>query len=121
MGGLGIEVEELHHWPGKQNIADIATKGEAMFKDIAFSSIWQNGPEVLQRDRKFWPASREFKRSIPEEEKKPVFRAHVTEGGSPVDPKSGEADVTRIMQFSDNLDKVVSIVARIMAAQSRKE
>ena len=46
---LGIEVEELHHWPGKQNIADIATKGEATFKDIAFGSILQNGPEVLQR------------------------------------------------------------------------
>ena len=32
-----------------------------------------------------------------------------------------EAEITRIMQYSDSLNKVVSIVARIMAAQSRDE
>ena len=30
----GITVEELHHWPGTDNIADLATKGKATVRDI---------------------------------------------------------------------------------------
>ena len=34
----GIRVEPLHHWPGNDNIADIATKAEATVKDVVFGS-----------------------------------------------------------------------------------
>ena len=41
---MGIKVEDLYHWPGRENIVDLATKGEATWKDIDFGSTWQNGP-----------------------------------------------------------------------------
>ena len=30
----GIKVDQLHHWSGKLNIADLATKGKATLKDV---------------------------------------------------------------------------------------
>ena len=107
----GIKVEKLHHWPGKENIADIATKGEATVKDIAFGSVWQNGPEVLRLAREHWPASREFTRAIPDEEKLSEFTSHVTGVAPSINPDFMVSDVAKVMDYSDDLDKVVSIFA----------
>ena len=43
----GITMEPLHYWPGTDNIADLATKGEATMKDIEAGSAWQQGPAAL--------------------------------------------------------------------------
>ena len=36
----GIHVNPLHHWPGLQNIADLATKGKAALHDVTELSDW---------------------------------------------------------------------------------
>ena len=59
----GILVDNLHHWPGADNIADIATKGKAALSEVMPGSRWQVGPKELSMSRDCWPASREFKRS----------------------------------------------------------
>ena len=56
----GITVEELHHWPGTDNIADLATKGKATMRDIEAGSDWQQGPAALRLKQDQWPASRDF-------------------------------------------------------------
>ena len=56
----GIEVNPLHHWPGTDNIADLATKGKAVLKDVLEDSSWQRGPAKARLPREAWPASREF-------------------------------------------------------------
>ena len=63
----GIKVEPLHHWLGRDNIADIATKGEATINDVVFGSAWQLGPDALHLGWECWPASRDFTTVIPEE------------------------------------------------------
>ena len=68
-GKLGIEVDPLMHWPGLRNVADIGTKGKAVLADIDEESEWQNGPREASFPRNEWPASREFRREVPEEEK----------------------------------------------------
>ena len=54
----GIKVDQLHHWPGPRNIADIATKGKANLEDMMPGSGWQEGPKELRQPRSVWPASR---------------------------------------------------------------
>ena len=66
---MGIEVDELHHWPGLRNVADIATKGRAVLADVGPDSEWQNGPWEARYPRSEWPATRNFKREVPQEEK----------------------------------------------------
>ena len=68
-GKLGTEVDPLMHWPGLRNVADIGTKGKAVLADIDEESEWQNGPREASFPRSDWPASREFRREVPEEEK----------------------------------------------------
>ena len=117
----GIKVEPLYHWPGTDNIADIATKGEATVKDIVSGSAWQRGPDALRLGREHWPASREFTRTIPEEERSPNYASHVT-GGIPLTSLSNlVTTVSELMTYSNNLRKVVAILARVMAAQTEGE
>ena len=40
----GIKVNDLYHWPGVTNVADLATKGRAKNLDVAEGSVWQDGP-----------------------------------------------------------------------------
>ena len=61
----GINVFPVHHWPGEDNIADLATKGQAKLDDIARGTEWQNGPRSLSYPIESWPASQDFKRDLP--------------------------------------------------------
>ena len=61
-----VEVEKIHHWPGLSNVADLATKGKASLDDIGPGSSWQRGPTEASFPRGSWPASREFRRSLPD-------------------------------------------------------
>ena len=112
----GIVVEPLHHWPGTDNIADIATKGEATVRDIESGSAWQHGPDALRLGREQWPASRDFIWTFPEEERSPIYASHVT-GVIPL-PSISElvTTVSKLLSYSDELRKVVSILACVMAA-----
>ena len=65
---LGIDVDQLHHWPGEGNVADIATKGKATLEDISEVSEWQLGPVEARFPRESWPAPRKFCRTLPEKE-----------------------------------------------------
>ena len=65
---MNIVVDELHHWPGKSNIADLPTRGKANYTNIGPDSEWQLGPEVTREPRSQWPASRQFVRGVPQEE-----------------------------------------------------
>ena len=47
----GILVDKLQHWLRVENIADLATKGRATFKDIKAVSKWQQGPRQLTQHR----------------------------------------------------------------------
>ena len=58
----------LQHTPGPDNIADLATRGEAHWSEIAEGSTWQTGPTYLTGPRDHWPISRDFVQSIPKEE-----------------------------------------------------
>ena len=37
----GIQVDQLHHWPGPQNIADLATNGRAKLEVVMPDGEWQ--------------------------------------------------------------------------------
>ena len=63
-----IKVDELHHWPGPKNIADIATKGKATLNDVGPDSEWLNGPVEARGPRETWPVTRDFRREVPAEE-----------------------------------------------------
>ena len=47
----GAEVDELYHWPGDRNPADIATKGKATVDNVSETSDWQLGPEESRYHR----------------------------------------------------------------------
>ena len=76
----GITVESLHYWPGIDNIADLATKGEATMKDIEAGSAWQQGPAALRLEQDQWPASRDFTWKIPDEKRSKNYASHATCG-----------------------------------------
>ena len=111
-------MEPLHHWPGADNITDLATKGEATVRDIEADSAWQQGPAALRLEQDQWPASRDFTMMIPVEERSPNYASHVT-GGVPLPSISNMVtNVRELLLYSDKLKKVVSILACVMAAQA---
>ena len=66
----GIKVNNLYHWPGERNVADLGTKGRAEGRDIIQGSEWQDGPVRTRYPVEEWPISRDFVREVPEEEKR---------------------------------------------------
>ena len=50
-----------------------------------------------------------------------MFRAHVTEAVSSMDPDSTEAEVNGLMLSTNHLDKVVSTVAKVDAIKKSRE
>ena len=114
----GIDVEPLHHWLGTDNIADLATKGKATLRDIESGSAWQQGPDSLRLEQDQWPASRDFIMAIPEEERSPNYASHIT-GGVPLPSLSNMvATVCELLQYSDEMKTVVSILACVMAVHT---
>ena len=168
-----IFVEPIHHWPGLTNVADLATKGKATIADIGEGSTWQSRSKELSYPRTQWPASRDFKRSLPDSEVRLRQKAEcqAVAGGSwyegqlatllrvPVgDPSGAERSqglatrrdtnskwpqvekvkkdlvnewiesckvrVTQCLAYSNELDKCLRILARVVAGldcESRQE
>ena len=72
----GIKVNDLYHWPGVSNVADLATKRRAVHRDVVEGSVLQEGPKETQYPVEEWPISRDFVRAIPEEESRNIRGAH---------------------------------------------
>ena len=70
----------------------------------------------LKQDQ--WPASREFIRKIPDEERSTNYVTHATCGICLPTIGAMVTTVRNLLQYSDDLKKVVFILARVMAAQS---
>merc|ERR1711888_553346 len=66
----GMKVNDLFHWPGESNIADLGTKGRAEGRDVSQGSEWQDGPVQTRYPVEGWPISRDFVREVPDEEKR---------------------------------------------------
>ena len=120
----GILVHELHHWPGEDNVEDIATKGAASLSDVIEGSPWQNGPKATSFPISEWPASRDFTRRVPQEEmRSPVLEVHAIrmEATIPKFKHGGIAhmiDAARsLMKRSNRLTIVTSALARLMKSQ----
>ena len=56
----GVKVNDIEHWPGVSNIADLCTRGDARKEDVLPGSPWQAGPPELQFHRSTWPTTRDF-------------------------------------------------------------
>ena len=114
----GIEVDEIHHWPGLRNIADLGTKGKATLEEIGEDSEWQCGPKEVRFERDTWPASRAFKRQVPQEElRSKVFNVLATSGSRASMP-SLMGGVAELMIKHNKLKEVQGMVARVLRANS---
>ena len=87
-------------------------------RDIEASSAWQQGPAALRLEQDQWPASRDFIRKIPDEERSPNYASHATSGVHLPSICTMVTTIRKLLQYSDELKKVVFILARVMAAQS---
>lgn len=58
------EIRQWHHVPGKENPADIATRGINLNELEDCHSMWFSGPNFLKQSEDFWPASVESKDDI---------------------------------------------------------
>ena len=117
---LGIQVDPLMHWPGLRNIADIGTKGKATLADLGPSSEWLNGPRELSQPRETWPASREFRRSVPKEE----TRCKAFNSNAVVQEQAGARLrnlVLEVMARHNSFDEVKRILARWLWASVKGE
>ena len=114
---MGIQVDELHHWPGLRNVADIATKGRAVLADIGPESEWQNGPWEARFPRSEWPATRDFKREVPQEEKRTKnFASFFTQAV----PELGLFTlVEEVMERVRNYQQARGVVARWIQAKMK--
>ena len=114
MGDYPTEVDPVFHIAGTDNVADLATRGAASVRSISSGSVWQDGPSYLQGSRKFWPISRQFLRQIPTEEQRNKFCNLVSD----LDLKN-LMKIGKILYYSDSLDKVRGILARIIKASGK--
>ena len=116
-----ILVDQLHHWPGGRNIADISTKGKGVLEDVDEESEWQLGPVETRMPRESWPASRNFRRDIPAEElRSPCYQTNaVRSNKSEVEIElSLFKFVDEVMEKYTSYPLVQAIIARWLKANS---
>ena len=109
-------VEDFHFIPGKQNPADLATRTDGKLKDIGMGSVWQS-PGFLSEERKNWPISRDFlKNELPlDEMNRKSLVSFLKVEINPVENRVKE-NIEEICKYSDDLDKVLRIIALQMRA-----
>ena len=125
-------VEDIHYVARELNPADVGTRGFAKVADLGPDSFWQRGPAFLCSRRDLWPVSRDFVREeVPDDEvrgktvSQPVFCAwlRATYMNSSVRdvplPDLWHA-VLRAIQYSNNLDKVLRILAMVIVGWKMK-
>lgn len=111
-------IDNLFHTPGPLNPADLATRGAADISDIQTGSVWQDGPGYLRESRDRWPVSREFRRSVPSNEKRSKFYESVNVAG--VRSAQTTNRLYQIMEYSTSWIKVKGIMARTIRALVRQ-
>ena len=117
--GEQCHVESLLHVAGDLNPADLPTRGQALPEQLGEESIWQCGPDFLYTPRKEWPVSRDFIREVPEEANRvkiAQFSVLIMQNG----PLTGKRILLIIlsMSYSDRLDTVTAIIARLIIGWS---
>ena len=116
-GRRKVGVESIHHWPGLTYVADLAMEGNATVGNIGETSTWQYGLEELSYPHDRWPASREFKRNLPESEVRLKQQANCnTVQVRVITGKfvSYKFKVMRCLAYSNDLNKCLWILARVV-------
>ena len=109
-------VDDFYYVPGKTNPADLATREDGKLDEIGIGSEWQS-PSFLKEPCDLWPLSRDFlSTELPEEEirRKATFLAVKI---SPGKRKLWEI-IDQVCHFSNNWEKVLRILARILRGPS---
>ena len=116
----GIEVPSVHHWPGSQNVADLGTKGKAKLEDVGPGSRWQTGPAELRLDITQWPASRDFRQNLPQDELKvKPAQPKIANNLKVKEPNLRFLEVVKnVLDCSNNYNKCLNIMARVMRASA---
>ena len=105
-------VEPIQHIPGVKNIADLATRGHATYKEVGPGSEWQDGPGFLKLPRERWPLSREFCSEVPPEElRRKVVAVSVARLETGSDRLSRL--VEEVMRHATTLGKAEAVIARV--------
>ena len=116
---LGVKVDPLQHWPGVRNIADLATRGKGTIADLMPGSEWQCGPWEISYPRSIWPASREFKRSLPPGETcAKTFSVNTLQMAALHRVPAIKELVEEVMSRSNSFDFVKRVLSRWLRAKS---
>ena len=115
-------VNPIQHVPGPQNPADIPTRPNASYEDVAANSIWQNGPDYLSLPRESWPFSRDFLDQVPEQELR-APKAAFNAANPVLQNRFLGPELTRlaskVMNSTYSLSKATNVMARLLQASFR--
>ena len=89
-------------------------------KDVVMGSEWQNGPNFLELERKDWPLSRDFRTYLPDKEMT-VPVVHVGLINVAEKTKTLRSILKTVMERTNNLDKAIGVVARLMRVHCQKD
>ena len=101
---------EAHHIPGRDNIADLLTRGQASIQDMERFSPWLTGPKFLLTEVSTWPLDLTTLTSVPTDEVKAQSMA-VSDN-----PDSLGLILQAILTNVSSLDKATGTTARVMRA-----
>ena len=115
---MEIKVEELFYIQGELNPADILTRGDVKPEQIGFGSAWQTGPTFLSSSREDWPITRDFPGGeIPRSEVLvKCFALQLSQTDW-----DGVKKITEMASKTNQLQKVLGTVARIIRAAGKKD
>ena len=116
-------VEQVHWVQSDLNPADLLTRGTARLEDIGTGSFHQKGPNFLSSPRDRWPVTRDFVPvDIPEEEVRHKSLNSFAAVRAGVDKGSWIAKVVEnVAYYSNSMNKVQRLLARVMRAWSYQE
>ena len=113
----GLTIEPIHYTTSRDDVADLATRGNVVVQQLDSFSEWQNGPKYLCYTRdSSWPINREMisgQDSIPDVEK--ILRVYAIHDKS-FNPGSDGIllSIRWVTERHSNLLKVLRIIARII-------
>ena len=123
MGQIGkyCTIEDVKYVESSLNPSDLSTKATAMVSELGPDSFHQTGPDFLSFPRDSWPVADHFEPvDIPEDEfrvrDKLVFAAAARFNfcHSEIHQSNPWKVVEELLQYSNNLQKVIRIVARYL-------
>ena len=109
--------ERLAHCPGKQNPADLPSRGTSA-KDLTNNGIWWNGPEFLHQPETEWPTNESThfgdEEALKEAAKNAVNITHSLVNSTANEPTTPKVDnLIDITRFSD-LTKLLRVTALVV-------